>query len=210
MTDINNIYEERWTDLLKGQAAISPDAKIGAGCKFGRGVIIEAGCEIGDGCLIGHYTVIRTGTVVGAGSQICHHVVCEGQARIGDRVTVHDQTHLTLGIIIEDDVFFGPSVVTSNTRHIVHGRKIPLVIAAPVIQRGARIGAGAMITPGVIIGEEALVGLGAVVTKDCKPYGVFIGNPAKFAGHVPEEEWLRPPSEDWEIRWLDAIMRAAA
>ena len=182
MSDINNIYEERWADLLKGQAPISPDARIGAGCKFGRGVIIEAGCEIGDGCMIGHYAVLRKGTIVGAGSQICHHVVCEGETVIGQRVTIHDQTHLTSHAVIEDDVFIGPGVVTCNTRHIVHGRKMELILKGPVIQRGARIGAGAMLTPGIIIGEEALVGVGAVVTKHCNPYTVYIGNPGQGRG----------------------------
>ena len=209
MSDINNIYEERWLDLLKGQDPISPDARIGQGCKFGRGVIIEAGCQIGDGCMIGHYTVLRTGTVIGANSQICHHVVCEGQATIGERVTVHDQTHLTLGIVIEDDVFITACVRTCNTKRIVHGRDMDLVINAPTIQRGARIGIGAVILPGVIIGEEAYIGAGAVVTKHAKPYSVYYGNPAEFHGHVPKAEWLRPPSEDWGERWM-AITQGAA
>lgn len=192
MTDI---YHDRWNPLQDGgvETPIDPSVRIGQNVRIGLNVVIERGCRIGDGSIIGHNVVLRPETAVGRDCRICHGVVCEGDTLIGDRVTVHDQTHLTKGIIIEDDVFIGPGVVTSNTKKIVHGRKIPLAIRPPIILRGARIGAGTIILPGVEIGEEAMIGAGSLVVKDCRAYSVYYGRPAICVQDVPAEEWLIPP-----------------
>jgi acetyltransferase-like isoleucine patch superfamily enzyme len=117
--------------------------------------------------------------------------VFEGEALLGNHVTIHAQCHLTLGIRIEDEVFFGPGVITANTRHISYGRGgVPKKYEAPYVKRAARIGAGAHITPGVVIGANALVGMGAVVTKDVPDRAIVVGNPAQVAGEVPEKELL--------------------
>jgi acetyltransferase-like isoleucine patch superfamily enzyme len=178
------------TDLLKGRPAIDDSALIGAGTRLGRNVIIEAGCVIGQNCIIGHNVVLRPETVIGPNSVIAHGCVCEGATTIGARVLIEPQCHLTKHMTIEDDVFFGTSVITTNTNRIVHGRNIELVLAGPHIGRAARIGSGAMIGPGVRIGENALIGLGAVVTKNVPPKQIWFGNPAAFKGFVAQKELL--------------------
>lgn len=169
---------------------IHPLVKFGKNCKVGYGVAIQEGCEIGDDCIIGNNTTICKNVKMGDRVIISHNVVIENGARIGSHVTIHAQTHLTKDIIIEDDVFFGPNATTSNTRKIKHGRNFPLTIEAPHIKRAVRVGAGATITPGVTIGENALIGAGAVVTKDISACKIALGVPAREVGDVPEEELL--------------------
>jgi acetyltransferase-like isoleucine patch superfamily enzyme len=138
-----------------------------------RGVVIEGG-RIGHGCHVGYNTVIRDNAVIG------NHVYISHLCVIAD------------GTMIENDVFIGPGVVFTNTKHICHGRdrghtghKNPIVV-----KRGARIGAGVTILPGVVIGEESEIGAGSVVTKSTLPYRRYWGVPAEMKGWVPEEEML--------------------
>ncbi len=121
---------------------------------------------------------------------ITYNVVFEAKGRFGKHVTINAQCHMTQGIIVEDEVFFGPGVVTMNTRHICYGRKIPKVYTPPLIKRAARIGAGVLILPGVVIGANAMVAAGAVVTKDVPDRVIVMGVPARVVGEVPESEIL--------------------
>lgn len=171
-------------------SAIHPNAKFGINCKVGFHVVIEKGCEFGDNCFIGNNTVVREDNKFGNNVTIGHCVVFEEGGRFGNHVTIHSQCHITKGIVVDDLVFFGPNVTTSNTRKIKHGRNIPLNITPPHIKRAARIGAGAMITPGVVIGENSLVAAGAVVVKDVPPRTVVMGIPAEPKLDVCEEELL--------------------
>ena len=184
----SNPYEMPY--LEPDMAAIHPNTSFGKNCRIGHNVIIQMGCEFGDNCYIGNNTTICSNVKCGNNVVISHSVVIENGARIGNRVTIHAQTHITKDILIEDDVFFGPSVTTSNTRRIKHGRKFPLVITPPIIRRAVRIGAGALITPGVEIGENALIAAGAIITKEVPPRAIFMGVPAKFKGWVSPEELL--------------------
>lgn len=191
-----NPYQHKYMDLLKDVAEIHPETKLGLNVRIGRGVIIEAGCEIGANCLIGHYTVLRPGTVIGNNTVLAHHVVCEGETSIGNRATIQSQSHLTKGMIIEEDVFIAHGVFFANTNQIKHGRKIKLTLAGPTVCRGARVGVRAVVMPGVTIGEESLIGACALVTRDTEPYWVYLGQPARKHRRVPAEEWLIPPREE--------------
>jgi UDP-2-acetamido-3-amino-2,3-dideoxy-glucuronate N-acetyltransferase len=139
---------------------------------------------------------VEPGTIIGDGTTIHRNCVIEAgggkypQTRIGKHVCIQNLSSITAGIVIEDDVFIGPGVITINTREIKWGRTSENLgkREPPVIKRGARIGGGAKILAGVVIGEEAEIGMGAVVVKDCDAFGRYVGNPARKIGEVPMEK----------------------
>lgn len=143
--------------------------------------------------------MVDDSALIGERSFIGHNVVIEAsggkypQTIIGRHVCIQHLCTITAGMVIEDDVFMGPCVCTLNTRHIGHGRKYESAgkRTPPVICRGARVGGGAVILPGVVIGEEAEIGAGAVVVKDCEPYSTYVGNPARKIRTIPEDERLQ-------------------
>ena len=146
--------------------------------------IISPGALVDDSAVIGERTFIGQNVVIEpSGGKY-------PQTIIGRHVCIQHLTSITAGIVIEDDVFIGPCVCTLNTRHICWGRDQNLVgkRTPPIIRRGARIGGGATILPGVEIGEEAEIGAGSVVVKDCEAFGRYVGNPARKIGEVPEVE----------------------
>lgn len=163
---------------------------FGENVRIGYGVVIEQGCEIGDNTLIAHHTVLRPNTKIGSDCTIGHLVVFEGETHVGGDVYIGSQSHITLGAFICDKVFIGPSVLTANTRNIVHGREIPLIVKGPTILRAARIGGGSHLFPGITIGTNALIGLGSVVTKNVPPMEIWFGNPATYRSMVKESELL--------------------
>lgn len=142
-------------------------------------------CEsesIGSGSRIWAFAHVLPGAVVGREANICDFVFIEGGVVLGDRVTVKCHVALWDGVRVADDVFIGPSAVFANDRYPRSKRAVPAV--ATVLSRGCSIGAGAVVTPGVRIGEYALVGAGAVVTRDVAPFALVCGNPARPAGLV--------------------------
>jgi len=143
-----------------------------------EGAIIHPSAIIGDGTFIGHNVVIEE-----SGGKY-------PQTRIGKHVCIHHLSSITAGMVIEDDVFIGPGVITMNTWDIKWGRPSNKLgkREPPVIKRGARIAGGSKILPRVTIGEEALVGSGSVVVKDCDAFGIYVGNPARKIGEVPLKE----------------------
>ena len=139
--------------------------------------------------------MVDESAIIGERTFIGHNVVIEAsggkypQTVIGRHVCIQHLCTITAGMVIEDDVFLGPCVCTLNTRHVCWGRDPVIAVRnPPIIRRGARIGGGAIILPGVEIGEECEIGAGSVVTKDCKAYGRYVGNPARKVSEVPMEE----------------------
>lgn len=184
------MHDDRYTDLLGDNDRIHPSVKFGKNVRVGFGTVIEEGCEIGDNTIIGHHCVLRPKTIIGSKCLIGHGGVYEGDTTIGNHVVIHAQCHLTKYVTIEDDVWIGMGVIFTNTKTIVHGRKIPLVFEKPIVRRGARIGAGTSLVPGVEIGENSFVGMGSLVTKDVPAKEMWFGRPAKYVKNVPENEWL--------------------
>ena len=138
-----------------------------------------ADCIIGEGTRVWQFVVILEGASIGKNCNICAHSLIEGEAVIGDRVTIKSGVFVWNGIIIEDDVFVGPSVTFTNDlfpRSKKHLTSFPKTIVA----RGASIGANATILAGVHIGESAMIGAGSVVVKDVPKHAVVAGNPAKI------------------------------
>jgi len=122
------------------------------------------------------------GAVIGADCNICDHTYIEGDVVLGDRVTVKSGVYLWDGLRIEDDVFLGPQATFTNDP-FPRSRQ-PFERPITTVRRGASVGAGAVVLPGVTIGERAMVGAGAVVTKDVPPDVVVVGNPARVMRHL--------------------------
>jgi acetyltransferase-like isoleucine patch superfamily enzyme len=159
--------------------------------------VVYRGCTLGEQAKVGHSVVLREGTHLGERSVIGCLVKSEGYTRIGARCVIHAQTHVTSFMTVEDYVFFGPQCVTMNDPDAAHYRQRRRSIRGPVVRRGARIGSGAMLCPGVEVGEEAFIGAGAVVVQAVPGREVWGGNPAKKLRDVNERERLMPTEGDF-------------
>jgi len=138
--------------------------------------------RIGAGTRVWQYCVIFAGAEIGADCNICANVLIENDVVLGDRVTVKSGVQLWDGVRIADDVFIGPNATFANDL-FPRSRKRPEKFLSTEIERGASIGANATILPGVRIGSNAMVGAGAVVTKNVPPNAVVAGNPAAIIGY---------------------------
>ena len=146
--------------------------------------VIDEGADIGIGCFIWHFCHMMPQSKVGANCNIGQNVFIDNNVIIGNRVKIQNNVSIYNGVVIEDDVFLGPSMVFTNVlnpRSFI-SRKHAFQITK--VCRGATIGANATIICGVDIGEYALVGAGAVVTKNVLPFSLVSGNPARHAGWV--------------------------
>ena len=156
---------------------------------YGRHCIISEGAQIGENTRIGNFVFIRDDTVIGAGCVIGSYVDIEGDVRIGDFVSLQSGCYLTRGVVIENEVFCGPRLVTLNDKAISHRRpSLNFTRRAPRLLRAARVGGGSVLCPGVTIGENALVGAGSVVTRDVPDRSIAMGNPARIVGKVPADQ----------------------
>ena len=148
--------------------------------------VIDEGCEIGSGTKIWHFSHIMPNCKIGNGCNIGQNVVVSPDVVLGNNVKVQNNVSIYTGVICEDDVFLGPSMVFTNVvnpRSAVNRRG---QYAKTTVKRGATIGANATIVCGHDIGNFAFIGAGAVVTKSVKDYELVIGNPAKHAGWMSE------------------------
>lgn len=148
--------------------------------------IIDDGCNIGKGTKIWHFSHIMKNSKIGMNCNIGQNVVVSENVILGNNVKVQNNVSIYTGVICEDDVFLGPSMVFTNVinpRSFINRKN---EFKPTIVKKGATIGANATIVCGITIGEFALVGAGAVVTKDIKSYSLVIGNPAKHVGWVSE------------------------
>lgn len=142
-----------------------------------------AECTIGEGTKVWQFVVILRGAKIGRDCNICAQTLIEGDVVVGDRVTVKSGVQLWDGLRIEDDVFIGPNATFTNDLH-PRSKQYKDKFLSTTVCKKASIGANATILPGIFIGEEAMVGAGAVVTKDVPPKAVVIGNPAQIIRYV--------------------------
>lgn len=148
--------------------------------------VIDDGCIIGEGTRIWHFSHLMTGCVVGKNCTIGQNVMIAPDVVLGNNVKVQNNVSIYTGVTCEDDVFLGPSCVFTNVinpRSAI-SRKSEYMMTK--VCKGATIGANATIVCGHVIGEYAMIGAGAVVTKDVLPYALVVGNPAKQIGWVSE------------------------
>ena len=133
--------------------------------------------SVGAGTRIWAFAHVLAGAVIGADCNVCDHTFIEGDVVVGDRVTLKSGVYLWDGLRIEDDVFIGPQATFTNDAR--PRSRQPFQLLHTTVRRGASIGAGAVILPGLTIGERAMVGAGAVVTHDVDAGAVVVGNPAR-------------------------------
>ncbi|MDO3658226.1 MULTISPECIES: WxcM-like domain-containing protein [Acinetobacter] len=139
--------------------------------------------NIGQKTKVWQYSVIFPQAVIGENCNICAHTMIENDVQIGDNVTIKSGVYVWDGITLEDNVFIGPSVTFTNDK-TPRSKQYPDEFLKTVVEQGASIGANATILPGIRIGQNALVGAGAVVTKDVPEKAIVVGNPAIIKGYV--------------------------
>lgn len=148
--------------------------------------VIDKGCSIGKGTKIWHFSHIMNEAILGLNCNVGQNVVISPQVILGNNVKVQNNVSIYSGVICEDNVFLGPSMVFTNILNprsaIVRSNQY----LKTVVRKGASIGANATIVCGIILGEYCLIGAGAVVTKDVPDYALIIGNPGKQIGWVSE------------------------
>ncbi len=144
--------------------------------------------NIGNDTRIWAFAHILPGAVIGTDCNICDHVFIENDVRVGNRVTIKSGVQLWDGIILEDDVFVGPNATFTNDPW-PRSKQYPDKFAKTHVKRGASIGANATILPGLTIGMEAMIGAGAVITRDVPPKAIVVGNPARIIGYADTEEF---------------------
>jgi UDP-2-acetamido-3-amino-2,3-dideoxy-glucuronate N-acetyltransferase len=148
--------------------------------------VIDKGCHIGKGTKIWHFSHIMTGAEIGENCNIGQNVVVSPQVKLGRNVKVQNNVSIYTGVICEDDVFLGPSMVFTN---IINPRSAVIrkeQYVTTIVEKGASIGANSTIICGNKIGKYSFIGAGAVVTKEVKPYALVVGNPARQTGWISE------------------------
>lgn len=163
--------------VIEDEVTVCTGAVVYAGARIGRGVIV------GDQAQVRERAQVGAGTVIGRGSSV------DFDARVGERVLIQTSVYVTAGTVVEDDVFLGPGVTTTND-HTMGRHARGQRLAAPVLRRACRVGGGAVLVPGVEVGEEAYVAAGAVVTRDVAPRAVVMGVPARVVREVGDEDLL--------------------
>jgi acetyltransferase-like isoleucine patch superfamily enzyme len=145
-----------------------------------------AECQIGSGTRVWQFVVVLKGARIGADCNICAQTLIEGDVVLGDRVTVKSGVQIWDGSVVGDDVFIGPNATFSNDLY-PRSKQYPDAYRGVTIKNGASIGANATLLPGITIGQKAMVGAGAVVTKDVPDRAVVIGNPAKIVRYLADD-----------------------
>ena len=146
--------------------------------------IVDKGAIIAENTIIWHYSHICSGAVIGNNCSIGQNVLVADKAIIGNRVKVQNNVAIYGGVIVEDDVFLGPSCVLTNVKNPRTQVSRKTLYEKTLIRRGATIGANATIVCGITLGSYCFIGAGAVVTKDVPDYGLSLGNPGKLCGFM--------------------------
>ncbi len=162
---------------------------IGAGASICAQAIVFAGAHIGEGAIVGDQAYVRERTVIGAGSVVGRGTCVDNDVVVGERVRLQSHVYLTGFSVVEDDVFVGPCVMTTNDNTMARHHAGDELRGA-TLRRACRIGGGAILTPGIEVGEEAYVAAGSVVTNHVPPRGVVIGVPGRVVRYVDDVDLL--------------------
>lgn len=148
--------------------------------------VIDKDCKIAKGVKIWHFSHIMSNCEIGENCNIGQNVVVSPEVILGKNVKIQNNVSIYTGVICEDDVFLGPSMVFTNVTNPRSGVNRRGQYTKTIVKKGATIGANATIVCGFNIGEYAFIGAGAVITKEVKPYALVVGNPAKQIGWMSE------------------------
>lgn len=167
-----------------------PPAELGDGAVVSTGAVVFAGTKLGARVIVGDQACVRERVEIGDDVVVGRGALIENDTVVGALTKIQADAYITAYSTLEENVFVAPCVVTTNDDFMGRTERRHELVKGPTIRRGARIGGGAILCPGVEIGEEAFVGAGAVVTKDVPPRVVVVGNPARVLRDVPEDELL--------------------
>jgi UDP-3-O-[3-hydroxymyristoyl] glucosamine N-acyltransferase len=168
-----------------GLAPLVLEAEVTACC----GAVVYAGAHVASGAIIGDQAQVRERARIGRGSVVGRGSSVDFGAHVGARVLIQTGVYVTGGSVVEDDVFLGPGVVTTND-HAMGRHARGEALRGPTFRRACRVGGGAVLVPGVVIGEEAFVAAGALVTKDVGAREVVMGVPARVVRRVADEDLI--------------------
>ena len=164
-------------------------AEVGSAATVGAGAVIMAGAVVGAGAVIGDQAHVRERSVVGEGAVVGRGTAVDNDVVVGARARLQTNCYITAFSTLEDDVFVAPGVVLTNDNTMTrHGPSHPL--RGATLRRACRVGGGAILLPGVEVGEEAFVAAGAVVVRDVPARGVVMGVPARLVREVPDDDLL--------------------
>jgi len=178
--------------VLKGKQLcfIGRSVELGKDVRLSPLVLIDDNVVIGGGTFIGFGCVMRSNIVIGEGCSFGHHTVVEKGVVIGNNVRIHSLCHIADEVVIGDEVFMGPGLKTSNVKEITSWG-IPntfynykAVVEPPRIKKGARIGVGVLLLPGIVVGEGSFIHAGSIVVKDVPDFAVVAGIPGRILGRV--------------------------
>jgi len=175
-----------------------PPLEVGEGCIIGACAVIYRGAVLEPRVFVADLATVREHTTVGEGTIVGRGVTVENGCRVGRFCKLETECYITAYSVLEDWVFVAPQVTTTNDKFLGRTKERFQHFRGVTVRRGGRIGAGAVVLPGIEIGEDALVAAGAVVTKDVPPRKVVKGVPAAVWKDVPEEQLLE--NQGWERR----------
>jgi len=167
-----------------------PPLELGAGTIVSTGAVVFAGTTIGERVIVGDQSCVRERCAIGDDAVVGRGALVENDTAVGARTKIQAEAYVTAYSTLEEDVFIAPCVITTNDNFMGRTERRHALRRGPTIRRGARVGGGAVLLPGIEIGEEAFIGAGAVVVRDVEARAVMVGNPARRLREVPEEELL--------------------
>jgi acetyltransferase-like isoleucine patch superfamily enzyme len=167
-----------------------PPLEIGPGTIVSTGAVVFAGTRLGARVIVGDQSCVRERCEIGDDAVIGRGTLVENDTTIGALTKIQANAYITAYSTLEDEVFIAPCVITTNDNFMGRTERRHALRRGPTIRRGARVGGGAVLLPGIEIGEEAFVGAGAVVLGDVPARAVMVGNPARQIRDVPDDELL--------------------
>jgi acetyltransferase-like isoleucine patch superfamily enzyme len=191
-TSVGFPSQHQITDFQDGKAGSpwinSATTRIGNNCIIRTGSVIYAGSQLGDKVRMGHNTLIREQVSIGDNTLVGTGVVIDGNTTVGKNVSIQTNVYIPWQTKIEDHVFLGPNCILTNDKYTMRKH---YELKGPILRRGVSVGAGAVILPAIEIGSEAMIGAGAVVTKNVPPKAIVYGVPAQTHSSVPDN-WNIP------------------